>query len=398
MKAVNLFLLLLLLAGCNAAPVTVHTSDGDTLQRWTGGFEIHVFQVGQGHSQLVIYPSGYSVLIDVMEPSWNTCKGARLVAEKVEAVLGHTHVNVGSPSHWHLDHLGYAGYGGFWCLLEEGLMTFDTILDRDGAVWTGDKNGNDECDEEEIEWHNAGTIGGTAIRWVCYATDPKNSKIYNIRQIARFGSDDQLVPPDALGKITIVAADGRGVYQQDGVTPVSGRHTTDAFPPSENDYSIGFLFEFGAFRFITAGDSDGEYATSNYGYSYNDVETMMANNVGGVDAMLVNHHGSSHSTNPHYVKTLQPQVSMISCGVANTHDHPAQRVLDTLFEDGSDVYLNNICALDRNYGKSVIVDGDIVLKSENGNIFNIGETFYFSRRGTGVAGGNTTASKAIVEA
>ena len=34
----------------------------------------------------------------------------------------------------------------------------------DGAVWSGDKNGNGECDEEEIEWRNAGTIGGTATR------------------------------------------------------------------------------------------------------------------------------------------------------------------------------------------------------------------------------------------
>ena len=53
----------------------------------------------------------------------------RTYLRAVPRYTGHTHVNVGSPSHWHLDHLGYAGYGGFWCLLEEGLMTFDTILD-----------------------------------------------------------------------------------------------------------------------------------------------------------------------------------------------------------------------------------------------------------------------------
>ena len=41
-----------------------------------------------------MYPSGYSILIDVMEPSWNTCNGAKLVAAKVEAILGHTHVYV----------------------------------------------------------------------------------------------------------------------------------------------------------------------------------------------------------------------------------------------------------------------------------------------------------------
>jgi hypothetical protein len=103
-----------------------------------------------------------------MEPSWNTCNGARAIAEKVREVLGHTHVDVGSPSHWHMDHMGYAGSGGFWCLIEEDLLTFDMILDRDGGVWKGDNNGNGECDEEEIEWHNAGTVGGTAINWVSF--------------------------------------------------------------------------------------------------------------------------------------------------------------------------------------------------------------------------------------
>ena len=35
----------------------------------------------------------------------------------------------------HLDHLGYAGYGGFWCLIERGLLTFGKLVDRDGGVW-----------------------------------------------------------------------------------------------------------------------------------------------------------------------------------------------------------------------------------------------------------------------
>ena len=69
------------------------------------------------------------------------------MAEDVRQILGHGHVNVGSPSHWHLDHLGYAGYGGFWCLIEEGLLEFDMLLDRDGGRWRGDLNGNGECDE-----------------------------------------------------------------------------------------------------------------------------------------------------------------------------------------------------------------------------------------------------------
>jgi hypothetical protein len=36
----------------------------------------------------------------------------------------------------------------------------------------------------------------------------------------------------------ILGANGKDVMQADGVTPVSGDHTTGATPPSENDYSI----------------------------------------------------------------------------------------------------------------------------------------------------------------
>ena len=43
----------------------------------------------------------------------------------------------------------------------------------------------------------------------------------------------------------------------------------------------------GPFRFVTAGDSDGEYATqTQFGYTYNDVESVIAKTVGGVDVSL----------------------------------------------------------------------------------------------------------------
>ena len=40
-----------------------------TTKRWVpGNFEIHMFEVGQGNSQLIIFPSGFSILIDVRPP------------------------------------------------------------------------------------------------------------------------------------------------------------------------------------------------------------------------------------------------------------------------------------------------------------------------------------------
>ena len=45
-------------------------------------------QVGQGDSQLIVFPSGFTILNDVAEVSWNTCKGAELVADRVEEITG----------------------------------------------------------------------------------------------------------------------------------------------------------------------------------------------------------------------------------------------------------------------------------------------------------------------
>ena len=41
----------------------------------------------------------------------------------------------GVISHLHLDHLGYAGKGGFWALMEQFEVTFDKVLDRDSGIW-----------------------------------------------------------------------------------------------------------------------------------------------------------------------------------------------------------------------------------------------------------------------
>ncbi len=45
---------------------------------------------------------------------------------------------------------------------------------------------------------------------VCYATDPANTKIYPIREVATLGSS-QVTPPDAGARVTIVSVYGKGV-------------------------------------------------------------------------------------------------------------------------------------------------------------------------------------------
>ena len=358
-------------------PGASNPGTGDT--PWTPGtFEIRIFDVEQGDSQLIIFPSGFSILIDVREPSWNTGQGAALIAQKIQSITGGTHVNVGVLSHHHLDHIGYAGYGGFWGLIETRGITFDKIVDRNAGAWVdgfggGTLNGN--CDADlEIQWYNAGTQSGTSRNWLCYATNSANTNIYPIREIAQLGSTTQIDPPDSGAVVEIVQVDGDGVLLADGTTPIQGDHTADPVPPSENDYSIALKIRFGTIDYATAGDSDGEYATSQWGYTYNDVEAVLAPRFGQVDVLRANHHGSGHSTSQGYVDMLDPDASAISCG-NNTYGHPGQVVLDRLLATG-DVYLTNLCDVTRNYGAAVIVNSDILLQSNDGVNYTINGVGY----------------------
>lgn len=342
-------------------------------QTWTrGNFEIHVFQVGQADSQLIVGPTGRTLLIDVGERTWNSTQGAAAVAQKIHHVMGanYNRLDYIVATHLHADHIGYVEHGGIWALIENHGFTVDTLIDRDAGVWT-DANGNNTFDNGEITWHNAGTTSGTANNWLPYAARLN-------RATAIVGSTTQI----NLGRrvtVTVVESDAQGVRMEDGQTTVAGDHTGRTHPPSENDYSITLKVSFGSLDYVTGGDTDGEYETSGYGYTYNDVESVIAPRIGQVEILRVNHHGSGHSTNQAYVNALNPDVSLISCG-SNSYGHPDQTVLNRLL-DTSTVYLTERGDPGRNYGSAIIVDDDIVIRSRDGVNYTVdGNTYVASDR------------------
>ncbi len=347
---------------------------------WTQGeMNVYWFNVGQGDSQFIVGPTGKTLLIDVGETRFNstgTATNATAVATKIRSICGAGSSPVAldyvMASHHHLDHIGYSGnptdsgtiYGnGIYQLLNPtGLgFTVGTFLDHDGGTWT-DTNGNGVCDpgtstapSNEIAWHNAGTTSTSSARFICWLYGPAG-------QADRAAIAGHVVtltntgtwPAVDLGPgvtATILNANGKDTLQADGITPVSGNHTTQggSGPPSENDYSIALKVSYGKWSYATAGDSDGEYNTSANSYTYNNIEAKLAPLYGDVDTMRANHHGSDHSSSANYVNTLKPESVFISCG-SNTYGHPGNRMLNQLRNvvndrgTGADIYLaNNPC-------------------------------------------------------
>jgi formylglycine-generating enzyme required for sulfatase activity len=274
-------------------------------------------------------------------------------------------------SHWHLDQIGYAGEGGIWSLLEEQGITADVLIDRDGGIWN-DVNGDEECDPDtEIEWQNAGTTSGTMRKWVCWATDP-NSRAGQIRELAQLGSSNQIDLGLERGvTVTIVQVDADGVMMQDGITPVSGDHTAEVLPPSENDFAITIWLQWGKFDYVTGGDTSGVYKTVTSDYVYNDVETIVAERINqAVDVIKVNYHGSSTSTNANYLNTLNPDVAVYSLG-ANNYGYPDQEVLDRLNANGTKQYFTQKGNSNRNYSDSIIVNGNVEIIVTEGLTYTV---------------------------
>ncbi len=361
-------------ASAGAAVTGAPCSTAGTWQQ--GEVNVYWLDVEQGDGQLVVGPTGRTLLVDLGEDAWNSTgasTSSARVAQRIREICGvasgPVHLDYVMASHHHLDHTGYAANpndtstvgNGIYRLLNPAGESFSvgTLIDRDGGTWQ-DANADGDCDvgtstapSNEIAWHNAGTTSQTGRRWICWLYGPAGqADRANIEGHVLTLANTAPWPSLDLGAgvtAAVVQANAKGVLLADGITPVGGDHTADATPPSENDYSIGLKITYGKYEYATAGDTGGEYATSGFGYSYNDVESSIVDDFGNVETVRVNHHGSGHSSSAGYVSTLAPETAFISCG-ANSYGHPSNRAVDALQAvtnergTGADVYLaNNPC-------------------------------------------------------
>ncbi|ELP92810.1 hypothetical protein EIN_372320 [Entamoeba invadens IP1] len=329
--------------------------------------EIHVFAIGQADSQLIVYPSGYSILVDAGETT-SASMNCKKIADWIKSILNSTKVDVGVISHLHQDHVGVPFKSGFWYLLETSGISFGQIIDRDSGVVKS--NVTDCSTEDDIDWHNVGSLTTTSIEWVCYATQTKLvTKIQSNRKLASACSN-QITPPDVGASVEIVVVDALGVTYKNVL--LSGDHHTESAPPSENDYTIALRVQYGDFVYSTAGDLDGQYSRGS-AYYYHDIETSYKDKVGQVDVYHANHHGSDHSNNENWMNTLKPTVSIVSCGANNNYGHPTLNAMTNMNVTSKKIYLTQDCnptVTDGFVDNTVIVNDQIIVK------YNKGENYF----------------------
>ncbi|MBP3435688.1 MAG: MBL fold metallo-hydrolase [Clostridia bacterium] len=105
---------------------------------------------------------------------------------------------------------------------------------------------------------------------------------------------------------------------------LSGRHAHG----DENERSVICRLRFGAHTFLLMGDAGIE--TEN---------TLILDGADiRADVLKVGHHGSNTSTGSRFIRVVEPQYAVITCGVDNSMGHPHKDTLKTLKEHGVTVY------------------------------------------------------------
>jgi beta-lactamase superfamily II metal-dependent hydrolase len=337
------FIILLVAFGLSVKQVQAAGSCGTG--SWTAGnLEIHHINIGQGDATLIVGPTGRSLLFDAGESYWNSSADAQIIGPYIESVLGCTSLDYVLISHFHVDHIGYVGYGGLWHLVETQGFTVGTTLVRNYSTHLGD-------------------ISGTFTNWKSYLEGAGQAKLHPTWAIEGTGQVDLGVGVT----FNIVAVNGNGAI-------FAGDFHGDASPPSENDYSIGAVLSYGDYDEWLSGDLSGHYEVSGFGYAYHDIELSVAPDVGDVDVYKVNHHGSSHSSSATFINQLDPEVSIVTVGNGNTYGHPTQQTMDRILAT-STVYLTERGDTNTNIG-SAIVAGHIVIKTSNGSTFTVNGTMF----------------------
>jgi len=167
-------------------------------------------------------------------------------------------------------------------------------------------------------------------------------------QIPALGSEvlwGPAAPPDANAPVAVVISTPlnwggatTGTGWQGALAPVMFQGGTPG-----NCASIGIVLRFGNFTHYTAGDlpSTGEDPIGD-----ELVAQAFPNGHGGAFGVLpriinlkCSHHGSSESSSPHFVATVDPYTAAISCGFK--HNHPTQAVINALNANVQRYWLTN---------------------------------------------------------
>ena len=287
------------------------TPGSSDIEGYNDTLYIYCIDVGQGDATLIVSPDNQTMLVDAG-------KNGRGKDEVMHFMrnLNITSLDFIVATHYHDDHIG----GIDEVIISLSLDSIGSVFDRGGS-------------------YNSDTYDGYLA-----AADTKRTTI-ELGQVISLGAGVSL---------TCVAVNAEALE--------SGVSLGSAF--NENDLSVALKLTYEEFDFFVGGDLSGADSGG-----YTDIETSIAADVGKVEVYQVNHHGSKYSSNPVFVETLLPRVSIISVG-NNSYGHPDSGVVERLKAVSDTVFQTED-------GDGNVVDGDIDVKYSPGSEYFLAKGYSY---------------------
>jgi competence protein ComEC len=232
--------------------------------------EIYFVDVEGGQATLIVTPKGESVLVDTGWPGFNRRDADRI--GKAAKQAGVKRIDYLITSHFHTDHVG-----GVTQLVEK--LPVRTFVDHGPNIET--------------------TKGAMELN-AAYEAALKTGKRLSVKP------GDKLPLKDV--SLTFVTSNGEKIESAlpgAGAAGICAGDKTYPEDKSENARSVGFVLQYGKFRFADFGDLT----------SAKEREVVCPNNLAGtLDLYLTNHHGLDSSNSIEFVHSLKPRVAVMNNG------------------------------------------------------------------------------------
>jgi len=328
---------------------------GDVYPGWRpGDLDLHFVYTGCGENIFYRLPDGTAILNDTGEfyrprdlnqvpllPSADRL-GGDWMARYLKRVYPERTIDYAIFSHWHGDHIGHGDFSGdgsqgnkpeaafryrvtpdgrkingFLCVAEE--FGFDRYFDHQYPKW-GTYGSRDVSMKLLIPWVEAQKKKGLvvepfkvgALDQICMRRDPEKYRgLFSIRNVCANGC----------------LWDGK-----DGAHDYAAEHVaaTGNEVIAENTLSMGFVMQYGKFRYWTGGDVQSYLKDKDKNKV--DYETLVGQRVGPVSLCKMNHHGCNNAMNEGFVKAVRAQ-AYVACMWCQWQAHP--QILERLCKIGS---------------------------------------------------------------
>ena len=231
---------------------------------------VHVLDVGQADSILIIAPGGKSVLVDAGNPG----TGKKILAALKR--LNVAQIDLLVATHAHADHIGAA---------------------------------------DEV-------IKGTTVKAVLDSRVPNTTKNYQDFLAAVeervVGQGGQYVGAEP-GQ-TFDLGGGARLVVLAPIPPFFTKEDVRAGGNEPNANSVVLRLEYGDFSMLLTGDAEAQ----------TEDRMMQRGAKVAADVLKVGHHGSKYATSEDFLRRGEFKHAVISCGAGNRYGHPSQEVLDRL--------------------------------------------------------------------